>query len=113
MLTPPDRLSPAARDVFDRLAAQVASSNPTMPEQLLTDLLTAYSEAHAMRTLAMQQLVASGTLLSQSPNGVTYPSPALRIIDQCEKTQDRVLRRLGHGVGKADSPPFNLELDAD
>lgn len=112
MLAAPDRLSPAARIVFDVVASQVANCKTGVPDALLTDLLTQYAEAHAMREMATRQLAADGSLLAVSPNGVRYVSPHLKVVDQCEKTMDRVFRRLGFG-GKIDVPQFALELDND
>jgi len=112
MLAAPAHLSPAAREVFDRLATQVAGSRSALPLQLLVDLLTQYSEAHAMRELATRQLAAAGSLLAASPNGVTYPSPQLKIVEQAERCMDRCFRRLGFG-GKAEPAPFALDLDND
>jgi phage terminase small subunit len=113
VLTAPERLSPAAREVFNALAAQVAKSNPAVPTQVLTDLLAQYADAHAVRELAARQLATDASLFAVSPNGVRYPHPAFKVIEQAERTMDRTMRRMGYGGIKADAPPFVLDLDDD
>src|SRR5688572_9730150 len=109
MLAVPADLSDVAREKWEELAPQLAKRCEYLPSELLTDLLRQYCEAYATRQYAMLQL-SREPLLSQSPNGVRYPSPWFKVIDQCEKTMDRVHRRLGVGEQREEEDLTELDL---
>lgn len=105
----PADLSDAARSKWDELAPQLADRCCGIPAVLVADLLRTYCDAHAMRRDATCQLTREGSLLATANNGTRYPSPHLKVIEQAERTMDRVFRRLGLKPEDAPLPPLDLD----
>lgn len=104
----PADLCDVARAKWDELAPRLVDRCRDIPAELLADLLHQYAAAWAVRAAALVQL-ATGPLLVASPNGVRYPNPHFKIVEQAEKVLDRVFRRLDLDDGHA--APFQLDLD--
>jgi phage terminase small subunit len=69
-------------------------------DEFARDMLRQYCEAWQMRAVAVLNLKAEGELLDRGPNGARYPKPYFKVIEQAERTMDRVFRRLNLGEGK-------------
>lgn len=99
----PDDLSDAAKECWNELRPELEGKCEGIAPRLLRDMLRQYCEAFATRQLAQFELrrLASTIIIR---GGTTNKAPQFSVIEQCEKTMDRVFRRLGMQQKVKDGP---------